>query len=533
MNSFSAITFDKNDILYCHINEINRDCTEFVESLGDLTTGKTNDTETENVKAKSIWNDINYFNNTKVKSNFTYQNHLCLVEQLKSCQCCHKLIDSTSNDCWLGKNETWQKETSQYNEYLKKYLASEYTFNANQFDSRLNIFLLREWRRKVRLLLKNMPPYYTLATAFLVSHQLQEKNKPTISFDSIPPLVRSEEQLNLYLFNKLLKISLKNKQHFLDYYYRVNQTVSKQKLESDVDILLNESAISLLLSVYWEHEYEILAPLKIFENNQSMLIIDLQEPLPLLKMNTKVKMEKICIDLVKITYLLYLQGCKSLMECVKVLKNSENIKNFNNYRNEYKTFKDDSQRNLILGIEMQTPLSVSIKIDYQPGFGTEEMCLNELLKEWFLIRFSSVKKILRIRIDYNLTKILSLKEVSLAKVKADLKSLYSIEEECLFMSFISTIKIFQTFPPNDYLLKYSGDKNKKILVFAKSDLKGGTGNNTINIKKLYKHSNFRSPILNDINFLKRNPLEISKIHLKNSIAPNLFPYWARQKYQTK
>lgn len=171
----------------------------------------------------------------------------------------------------------------------------------------------------------------------------------------------------------------------------------------------------------------------------------------------------------------------------------------------------------------------SIKIEYQPEFGCEQMTKSELIKEWISLRFSPESIVKRIRMSFYTFSILHIRDITLKIVVDELQRLYSIKEETLLGAMYQLVTILQRFPTEKYFAKYEPAKKHSVSIFRQQK---GIGQNSeqarrLNLSELYSKVQFQTSNLEEIDWTPIDTLEVSGIHMRSKVMPCMFPWYGK------
>lgn len=514
-----SVPIDTRDVFFCHINELSKDSEAFVECLKK--DSKLWETRADHIESKIEKRS----NNIEFETNFFNLEHLCLIEFLKFLNCCDSKYEPQEDQtlCYSSKHIRWRKGSKIFSHMLKLRNKFDLAYKMKVVDYYLYVYFMKQLNYKVHVILKQKWPVYELGTAFNAQNFVGNNLQFHSPFIRKSFFANSNIDCNLYKFVKILKIVLKNKHFFLKNFYKAVKNLKRTISIRNVDFVLSEKSIPLLLSNACNITDNYLVPLNIYENQNLQRTIRLFSPLIPVNINSDEINKTTCEDLIKISLLLYLKKCKNLEDCLYIFKCTKYVKEF--YTEWYECFStviNQSDKNFLLAIERDFPFNISVKIDYQHNFGAEKMTLHELIKEWYQLTFSEKTKCLRIRVNYDMTKIISVKEVTITTVKTDLKRCYAVDEKMLLTSLCSTITTLQSFPNGEYLLKYVAAKQNIILVYASKSPHSSLDSKIINIPEMYSNNAIKFQAQNKAENSELDPIELTKIHLMHSMAPNFF-----------
>lgn len=96
--------------------------------------------------------------------------------------------------------------------------------------------------------------------------------------------------------------------------------------------------------------------------------------------------------------------------------------------------------------KMRVFINISIKIEYQPEFGAEQMTLAELLHEWCRQLLRPNSKTMRLRINSTTSTIISHRYLELRDIEEELYRLYSVKPANLITNVWKMLKLMGNFP---------------------------------------------------------------------------------------
>lgn len=169
------------------------------------------------------------------------------------------------------------------------------------------------------------------------------------------------------------------------------------------------------------------------------------------------------------------------------------------------------------------PVFVSVKLEFQTNFGAQEMTKFELLEEFVNCYFNN-SLILRYRVDVGSLMVLSLRILEWQEVVDDLESQFNIGVQDLLNHFACFLNCVQRLPIGNYLLNRRTETESepsKLMIFQEVD---SNSENLLDLNEKFK--NINCGIDNTLSSIKFIPIskEISPLHLKNKLAPCIFPF---------
>lgn len=114
-------------------------------------------------------------------------------------------------------------------------------------------------------------------------------------------------------------------------------------------------------------------------------------------------------------------------------------------------------------------VSLSFKLEYKSEFGAQKMTLDELIREWSSIAFSSrLNHVLRIRIDYSTSIIIAIDVLDQKEIQTEMERLYGIKPEVLLTRLSKVLSLVTRFPVGKYLLDKEPNSSQ-IMVYMETD----------------------------------------------------------------
>uniref|UniRef100_A0A182JWF4 Little elongation complex subunit 2 C-terminal domain-containing protein n=1 Tax=Anopheles christyi TaxID=43041 RepID=A0A182JWF4_9DIPT len=181
--------------------------------------------------------------------------------------------------------------------------------------------------------------------------------------------------------------------------------------------------------------------------------------------------------------------------------------------------------------KMRVFINISIKIEYQPEFGAEQMTLAELLQEWARQLLRPNSKTMRLRINSTTSTIISHHYLELRDIEEELNRLYSVKPYNLITNVWKMLKLMQNFPAGNYLLKRDGKSTQGPSVYARpGEMTRPTGQNStsgVSVKweDLLSKVEYDCPPLEQYDWIPIDKFVITQLHRINTLFPCSFPHW--------
>ncbi|XP_055701537.1 uncharacterized protein LOC129800857 [Phlebotomus papatasi] len=185
------------------------------------------------------------------------------------------------------------------------------------------------------------------------------------------------------------------------------------------------------------------------------------------------------------------------------------------------------QDGVVLGDDGEEAINFSLKIEYQTEFGAEEMTIEELIREWCQQTFNPNSRTLRIRIDFQTLKILSVKEISLKDIEKDLQRLHGISSKKLLQRLWGILSVMKNFPVQNYLMHHESVHDKKVKIYASRET-GEHDKNFLQLSQLFAKVDFRrKPLLEQHDWIPIDDQEVTILHEQKNVMPCAFPHWGK------
>lgn len=112
---------------------------------------------------------------------------------------------------------------------------------------------------------------------------------------------------------------------------------------------------------------------------------------------------------------------------------------------------------------------LSFKFECKSEFGAQRMSLDELLKEWCSIAFSSrVNLVIRLRIDYLTSIVMSVNYLNKEEIESEMNRLYGLKPERILTRLYNILNLVTRFPAGKYLLD-KDQSSAQILVYMETE----------------------------------------------------------------
>ncbi|XP_053679122.1 uncharacterized protein LOC128730112 [Anopheles nili] len=180
--------------------------------------------------------------------------------------------------------------------------------------------------------------------------------------------------------------------------------------------------------------------------------------------------------------------------------------------------------------KMRVFMNISVKLEYQPEFGAEQMTLAELLHEWCRQLLRPNSKTMRLRVNATTSIIISHHYLELRDIEEELNRLYGVQPRSLIGNVWKMLKLLQNFPPGDYLLQRDGKSAQSLSVYSKILEKekanqAELGAVTINWSELLLRTEYSCPPLEQYDWIPIDKYAITYLHRQNTLLPCSFPHW--------
>ncbi|XP_052899311.1 uncharacterized protein LOC128305752 [Anopheles moucheti] len=468
-------------------------------------------------------------------------------------------------------------EKEMFDSFVKNYFSTNLLRRVQTIDPELNSLVVKIWQEKVqeRLTLeRDLGGKYLLMT--VVPFDGSVKNETNVVFKPSPQEVHETGTVrNLFTENVLRCVTLKRNDRVLDDFVAewcavrckrdeqlVNIHTILQQLPA-VSFVLPAGAFTLLLNYaqniheQWAIPFEI----KMLEGRK-VLIMDSKHPPN--KLSTHARKMKAYKLLVK-SYMNFLttkhepessrcpEKDKEQMkvpfnpalfdEYMKTMAHKkpyvvqEKVRE-NRFYQPWKLKDHDEEHQMLLYFrqdcyesfrKMRVFMNISIKIEYQPEFGAEQMTLAELLQEWCrqLVRPNS--KTMRLRINSTTSTIISHRFLELRDIEEELNRLYGVEPCNLITNVWKMLKLMVHFPTGTYLLYRDGKSTQGPSVYGKTVEKLGQTSSPVGVSlnwvDLLNNVQYDCSPLEQYDWIPIDKFVITKLHRTNTLFPCSFPHW--------
>uniref|UniRef100_A0A182MEB8 Little elongation complex subunit 2 C-terminal domain-containing protein n=1 Tax=Anopheles culicifacies TaxID=139723 RepID=A0A182MEB8_9DIPT len=179
--------------------------------------------------------------------------------------------------------------------------------------------------------------------------------------------------------------------------------------------------------------------------------------------------------------------------------------------------------------KMRVFMNISVKIEYQPEFGAEQMTLSELLQEWGRQLLRPNSKTMRLRINGTTSTIISHHYLELRDIEEELYRLYSVKPRNLITNVWKMLKLIGNFPAGTYLLQRDGKSNQGPSVYGKmvetSAQPSGSAGISLNWADALRQVQYDCPPLEQYDWIPIDKFVITQLHRFNTLFPCSFPHW--------
>ncbi|XP_050080250.1 uncharacterized protein LOC126567926 [Anopheles maculipalpis] len=180
--------------------------------------------------------------------------------------------------------------------------------------------------------------------------------------------------------------------------------------------------------------------------------------------------------------------------------------------------------------KMRVFMNVSVKVEYQPEFGAEQMTLAELLQEWCRQLLRPNSKTMRLRINGTTSAIISHRYLELRDIEEELHRLYSVKPCNLITNVWKMLKLMGNFPTGHYLLQRDGKSTQGPSVYGRKVIEKPSQTNSagvcLNWADLLSQIQYDCPPLEQYDWIPIDRFVITQLHRVNTIFPCSFPHWA-------
>jgi NMDA receptor-regulated gene protein 2 C-terminus len=476
-------------------------------------------------------------------------------------------------------------ENQEFNQFVRSYFMANLVARKRKISPPLNSFVENNWRRNVGKLLLADDQRYQLQSALPLTSDLTPNAQVSVKFvETLKQtgwIPRSKFEITHTTYSHLRRC-LDQMSHLQDQKLKSqaacrNTLVDELLEDRDLDIITNLSTLIQLCNfpdntmTAWSVPFEIVGR----EDNASTII--LQKPLPPLAMSTHSRNMKAHKYAFKSSFLhfqhksafslernLKLGDIPELTPPVESKKRATRedepfrVQDFDEYLREVQKrltpaennefFSNTTCRLHELQTELGDPLkmavithqdccekidgqlvnlNLSLKLEFQPEFGAEEMSKAELIREWFRLRFGDPKsKNMRVRIDAQTSNCLTHQYLDLAAIEEELQRLYACRPSDLLRQFHSTMTIVRTFPEGQYLLRHDEKNADKVMIYQRIESAAGS---TLSLHEQYSTAvQYERSHLEHHDWTKIDRLLATQAHLRSCVLPGIFPHWGNK-----
>uniref|UniRef100_A0A182WF56 Little elongation complex subunit 2 C-terminal domain-containing protein n=1 Tax=Anopheles minimus TaxID=112268 RepID=A0A182WF56_9DIPT len=179
--------------------------------------------------------------------------------------------------------------------------------------------------------------------------------------------------------------------------------------------------------------------------------------------------------------------------------------------------------------KMRVFMNISVKIEYQPEFGAEQMTLSELLQEWGRQLLRPNSKTMRLRINATTSTIISHHYLELRDIEEELYRLYSVKPRNLITNVWKMLKLIGNFPAGTYLLQRDGKSTQGPSVYGKAVEKPGQTSSPVGVSlnwaDVLSQVQYDCPPLEQYDWIPIDKFVITQLHRFNTLYPCSFPHW--------
>lgn len=402
----------------------------------------------------------------------------------------------TKNDAYFKKQtqsklnsmveEKWKKEINLFNKCAEIYFYRHVSELNDLISSDLKIFLLGRWKSlECELSEQN----YQVITMLIRQKTWKQSASMSVEFcnNFSQHFVKQNYIIPIGFFPDIQNYSMARLK--LYFQYQKNHTDyhdNSEEIVENVDINLSLEVLTKLFLN--ENEFSVA-----FKNSSMGTIFMSKEVVPSKSVNTVIALEEVVRTILMSNFEWYninnynLSQIKpnnneteiNLNENLHVQKIDEYMENLyakfkrkhgqNIKRTLFKMNKNDFNLNLLLLSEAifylsedETPINISIKLEYQTKFGAEKMTKMELLKEWIQQKFSTDSITLRHRIDARTMEILSTTHVSIAEINKELLESYNFDPDESLEVLFNTLNTIKNLPHGEYMIQARSDSKLYI-----------------------------------------------------------------------
>uniref|UniRef100_A0A182P9C9 Little elongation complex subunit 2 C-terminal domain-containing protein n=1 Tax=Anopheles epiroticus TaxID=199890 RepID=A0A182P9C9_9DIPT len=573
-----------NDIFNLHINEI--DPMHQLDDLGaadsalflslEMPTDPRTGQKVQQLELKC--NDpLQLFSKFPSGSVLTRQEHqLCLTVQNRiNLRLQFNSMEEKKNYArYQALMEKLAPEKEMFDSFVRNYFNTNLLRRVQTIEPDLNELVVRIWQAKVQermALERELGGLYVLTT--VVPFFGNTENKTNVEFETTGQEARETGTIRNLFTEKLVRcISLKRNERVLNGFAEEWSTVrcGRDEYLADVEaclsglpnvsIVVPAGAFTLLLNLAQNTHEQWTIPFQIkLIDGRHVLILDSR--LPPSKLSTHARKVKAYKLLAK-SYMTFKsqkkltseQGkCSSeksvpaedtfkpqlfddfMKQIVEKKASNEKLRE-NRFYQPWKLKDQDGEEHHLLVCfrqdcyelfrKMRVFMNISIKIEYQPEFGAEQMTLAELLQEWARQLLRPNSKTMRLRINSTTSTIISHHYLELRDIEEELNRLYSIKPRNLITNVWKMLKLMQNFPTGSYLLKRDGKSTQGPSVYGKEgSVVGSTSGVKLNWEDLLNKVEYDCPPLEQYDWIPIDKQVLTQLHRTNTIFPCSFPHW--------
>uniref|UniRef100_A0A182TN57 Little elongation complex subunit 2 C-terminal domain-containing protein n=1 Tax=Anopheles melas TaxID=34690 RepID=A0A182TN57_9DIPT len=480
-------------------------------------------------------------------------------------------------------------EKEMFDSFVRNHFNTHLLRRVQTIDPELNELVVRIWQAKVQErigLQRELGGLYVLMT--VVPFFGRAENATNVSFE---PYGQEQEQAretgtvrNLFSENVLRCISLKRNERVLEAFAHEWTTVrcTRDQYLADVNACLSElpdvslvvpaGALTLLLNYAQNAQEQWTIPFQVKKMADGRHVLIMDSRLPPTRLSTHARKVKAYKLLVK-SFTTFLASQKSNTELDKsdateekdtaevrfrplpfdeFMKQMAQKKTANETTRENRFYqpwklKDQEEEHQLLVCyrqdcyesfrKMRVFMNFSIKLEYQPEFGAEQMTLPELLQEWARQLLRPHSKTMRLRINSTTSTIISHHYLELRDIEEELNRLYGVKPHNLLTNVWKMLKLMRNFPAGQYLLKRDGKSTQGPSVYARpSERSGGlAGQNapsgvSLNWEELLCKVEYDCPPLEQYDWIPIDKFVITQLHRTNTLFPCSFPHWTNLRW---
>uniref|UniRef100_A0A182YPF8 Little elongation complex subunit 2 C-terminal domain-containing protein n=1 Tax=Anopheles stephensi TaxID=30069 RepID=A0A182YPF8_ANOST len=473
-------------------------------------------------------------------------------------------------------------EKEMFDSFVKNYFNTNLLRRKQTIEPELNSLVVKIWQEKVRerlALERELGGQYVLTTVVPFYGCVENETNVTFEPSTGVEVHETGTVRNLFTENVLRCVTLKRNERVLENFTAEWCTVRCKRDEQmvniravlqqlpDVAFVMPAGAFTLLLNYAQNTQEQWTIPFEIkLIDGRKVLIMDSRHPPN--KLTTHARKVKAYKLLVK-SFMAFKER-KQLPESAKCpVKDGEKPADqpfrplaFDEYMKEmahrnvssakeriresrfYQAWKlkeqiADEQHHLLVGFrqdcyesfrKMRVFINISVKIEYQPEFGAEQMTLAELLQEWCRQLLRPNSKTMRLRINSTTSSIISHRYLELRDIEEELHRLYSVKPCNLITNVWKMLKLMGNFPTGHYLLQRDGKSTQGPSVYGRKVVEKpgqsspGTGV-CLNWSDLLGQIQYDCPPLEQYDWIPIDRFVVTQLHRVNTLFPCSFPHW--------